>query len=263
MVDCLVYGSIEVFDTALQTYEYILYHTDPKIIQRYVMKLVGPLIRVAFYKYETELKAKVVENLMIFEKVGVSLGVYMPQLQTTFLKMINDSAGNLKYLKTVSQGLNFCANHSAKRDFMLNDLFNKFFDQETSERELAYIYTIYNILKKNADKFSKAIVDRGEKRLAGYKEFELGEKKNKYICRVSGFLINNNAPTKQKEIVSNLLNRMGAPSDKDYPVLGKLIATLIFCDSKLIEEIGTDKLIKSITTFMLALKVTNNVLFVL
>lgn len=52
IISCLVYNSDKEFDGALELVRYIITHTDLKNLDRHIMRIVGPLIRVINYKYD-------------------------------------------------------------------------------------------------------------------------------------------------------------------------------------------------------------------
>jgi hypothetical protein len=52
LISCLVYNSDKEFDGSLELIRYILKHTALKNLNRHIMKIVGPLIRVINYKYD-------------------------------------------------------------------------------------------------------------------------------------------------------------------------------------------------------------------
>ncbi|KAJ0180220.1 hypothetical protein K1T71_003624 [Dendrolimus kikuchii] len=67
--------------------------TSPAAIQPSVVHITGPLIRILGDRFNSSVKAAVLETLAsLLSKVGVMLKQFLPQLQTTFLKALNDGS---------------------------------------------------------------------------------------------------------------------------------------------------------------------------
>ena len=263
IVKSLVYGPIDVFDSTLTTYGYILEYTEKKALEEYVLKLVGPLIRVAFYKYENEMKARVITTILQFEEKGISLLNLLPQLQTTFVRMIADYIGEKSYLRTVCDGLQYVIENSKKRDLLLNDLLTKYLTADTDWKKFAYLFCIYRVTKRNTKLLSKAVLDKMSDKLQNVKDLVVGSPQNKYLGRIYGHLVSLEVITKQKDILTAFLDKLDNPSDKDSLIFERFISILIFCDGKIMETLDLGILEKKISAFMRGIKAKNNVLYAL
>jgi len=263
VIKALVYGPLEVFEQTLITYDFLLEYTEKAPLEKYAIKLVGPLIRVAFYKYENELKGRVVSTILKFAEKGISLVMLLPQLQTTFVRLIVEYNGDPSYLRSVCEGLNYVIDKSSKRDYLLNDLLTKYLTADSDWKKFAFLFCIYKVIKKNPKLFSKALLDKIGEKVMSVKDLSVGSEQNKYIGRIFAFLTSLEVVTKQKEIITTYLEKLDAPSDKDYLNFEKFVSLLILCDLKVIEQFDAALLEKKIGAFMTTIKAKNNVIYAL
>lgn len=69
----------------------VLKLTSAEALQSSVIQVTGPLIRILGDRFSASVKAAVLETLtLLLAKVGVMLKQFLPQLQTSFLKSLND-----------------------------------------------------------------------------------------------------------------------------------------------------------------------------
>lgn len=82
----------EAKEQAAQGLGEVIKLTSAAALQPSVVHITGPLIRILGDRFNWSVKAAVLETLAILlGKVGVMLKQFLPQLQTTFLKALNDS----------------------------------------------------------------------------------------------------------------------------------------------------------------------------
>ncbi|XP_071447058.1 stalled ribosome sensor GCN1 [Hetaerina americana] len=90
--EAILNGQPEVKEQAAQGLGEVIRLTSPEALQPSVVHITGPLIRILGDRFNWNVKAAVLETLaLLLAKVGVMLKQFLPQLQTTFLKALNDS----------------------------------------------------------------------------------------------------------------------------------------------------------------------------
>ncbi|XP_043511247.1 eIF-2-alpha kinase activator GCN1 [Frieseomelitta varia] len=90
--EAILNGLPEAKEQAAQGLGEVIKLTNASALQPSVVHITGPLIRILGDRFNWSVKAAVLETLAILlGKVGVMLKQFLPQLQTTFLKALNDS----------------------------------------------------------------------------------------------------------------------------------------------------------------------------
>jgi len=90
--EAILNGLPEVKEQAAQGLGEVIRLTSAEALQPSVVHITGPLIRILGDRFNWNVKAAVLETLaLLLAKVGVMLKQFLPQLQTTFLKALNDS----------------------------------------------------------------------------------------------------------------------------------------------------------------------------
>lgn len=89
--EAILNGAPEVKEQAAQGLGEVIRLTSAQALQPSVVHITGPLIRIVGDRFNSSVKAAVLETLaLLLAKVGVMLKQFLPQLQTTFVKALND-----------------------------------------------------------------------------------------------------------------------------------------------------------------------------
>ncbi|KAK3760896.1 hypothetical protein RRG08_042111 [Elysia crispata] len=84
-------GAAEIKETAALGLGEVIAVTGSEALKPSVLNIAGPLIRILGDRFAWTLKVALLDTLsMLLEKVGIVLKPFLPQLQTTFVKAIND-----------------------------------------------------------------------------------------------------------------------------------------------------------------------------
>ncbi|TDH65918.1 hypothetical protein CCR75_006513 [Bremia lactucae] len=93
----LINGQPELRQTAATGLGEIVELCSASVLRPYLIKLTGPLIRVAGDQIPGHVKTAILQTLeIILLKGGVALKPFLPQLQTTFVKALNDVAVDVR-----------------------------------------------------------------------------------------------------------------------------------------------------------------------
>lgn len=93
----LMNGSAELRQSAATGLGELVLLTSAAALRPYLIKLTGPLIRIAGDRFPGHVKAAILNTLeILLGKGGVALKPFLPQLQTTFVKALNDNAAEVR-----------------------------------------------------------------------------------------------------------------------------------------------------------------------
>ncbi|TMW63265.1 hypothetical protein Poli38472_002206 [Pythium oligandrum] len=124
-------------------------------LRPYLIKLTGPLIRIAGDRFPGHVKAAILETLeIILEKGGVALKPFLPQLQTTFVKALNDTASEVRRRGTSALGKLVAL--SPRIDPLVAELTEKLSTTSGGIRE-ANLDALASIIQTVGDKVSSAV----------------------------------------------------------------------------------------------------------
>ncbi|XP_018587208.2 LOW QUALITY PROTEIN: eIF-2-alpha kinase activator GCN1 [Scleropages formosus] len=86
-------GSPEQKEEAAKALGVVIKLTSPEALKPSVVNITGPLIRILGDRFSWTVKTALLETLtLLLAKVGIALKPFLPQLQTTFLKALQDSS---------------------------------------------------------------------------------------------------------------------------------------------------------------------------
>ena len=121
----LLYGNNQIM--ACKIINDIIFYCPRKNLKPYIMKLVGPMIRILGEKISPEIKEKLMENAKnLITKVQEDIKGISPQLQSVFLKTLNDSTNIYKpdhHQIKAGENIILLLKYYPRLDVTANDLF--------------------------------------------------------------------------------------------------------------------------------------------
>ncbi|KRT80352.1 Armadillo repeat containing protein [Oryctes borbonicus] len=154
--EAILNGDGDEKEAAAQGLGEVIKVTNAQALQPSVVAITGPLIRILGDRFSPNVKIAVLETLaLLLAKVGVMLKQFLPQLQTTFLKALNDqhrmvrlkSANALSYLILIHQ----------KAETLFTELHNTIKNTEDSSIRETTIHALRGIVGPAGDKISDSL----------------------------------------------------------------------------------------------------------
>ncbi|XP_068667141.1 protein ILITYHIA isoform X2 [Aristolochia californica] len=155
----LISGSAELREQAAEGLGELIQVTSEQVLKEFVVKITGPLIRIIGDRFPWQVKSAVLSTLCIMISKGqMALRPFLPQLQTTFIKCLQDSARPVRSSSALALGK--LSALSTRVDPLVNDLLTTL--QATVQasdggvRE-AVLTALYGVIKHAGKSVSRAI----------------------------------------------------------------------------------------------------------
>ncbi|ONK79574.1 uncharacterized protein A4U43_C01F7760 [Asparagus officinalis] len=117
----LISGSAETREQAAQGLGELIDVTSEQTLKEFVVPITGPLIRIIGDRFPWQVKGAILSTLSIMiSKGGIALKPFLPQLQTTFIKCLQDNARTVRTSAALALGK--LSALSTRVDPLVNDL---------------------------------------------------------------------------------------------------------------------------------------------
>lgn len=251
LINSLVYGWQADCETALKFYQMILSTVKVEFLSNHVLKLTGPLIRVANYNYELLFKKKIIEVLNRMHQMKLPLKPFESQLQLTYIRLIKEASNDKETLSLLVFNVLDLLEQSSRKDYFMNELFIRF--KESIYEDIAgrngFLYVLKKALKRHKELFSKALLENLFSQLKSIETPETGSLETVYYMGKCIGLLSNYS---KKALVLEVINKEAAllQEEKKEDLEGNLIGTGrekfrglcyilgVFSNEKILEEKG-------------------------
>jgi hypothetical protein len=150
----LMNGSPELRQSAAAGLGELVELSSGPALRPYLIKLTGPLIRIAGDRFPGHVKAAILQTLeIILRKGGVALKPFLPQLQTTFVKALNDTAVDVR--ARGASALSLLVTLSPRVEPLLAELTERLRTTTGGVRE-ANLEAVASVVERVGDKLSAA-----------------------------------------------------------------------------------------------------------
>ncbi|KAL3667889.1 hypothetical protein V7S43_006770 [Phytophthora oleae] len=150
----LMNGSPELRQSAAAGLGELVELSSAPALRPYLIKLTGPLIRIAGDRFPGHVKAAILQTLeIILMKGGVALKPFLPQLQTTFVKALNDTAVDVR--ARGASALSLLVTLSPRVEPLLAELTERLRTTTGGVRE-ANLEAVASVVERVGDKLSAA-----------------------------------------------------------------------------------------------------------
>lgn len=133
--------------------------TTEEALKPFVVQITGPLIRIVGDRFPSQIKAAILVTLgRLIAKAGAGLKPFVPQLQTTFLKCLSDTAPGVR--SAAAANLGELTRLSARLDQLTSDLASNAANATEMETRVAYLQALKGALLASGDKLQPATLGK-------------------------------------------------------------------------------------------------------
>lgn len=151
--EAILIGSPELKEQAAQGLGEVIRLTEAQALRQSVISITGPLIRILGDRFGFSVKVAVLDTLaLLLAKVGIQLKPFLPQLQTTFLKALND--GNRQVRLRAALALSHLIVIHTRCDPVFQELHNSVKNQDDAAVRETMLYALHCVVAAAGNKMS-------------------------------------------------------------------------------------------------------------
>ncbi|KAL9431558.1 hypothetical protein AB3S75_026699 [Citrus x aurantiifolia] len=151
----LISGSAELREQAALGLGELIEVTSEQSLKEFVIPITGPLIRIIGDRFPWQVKSAILSTLsIIIRKGGIALKPFLPQLQTTFIKCLQDSTRTVR--SSAALALGELSALSTRVDPLVGDLLSSLQVSDAGIRE-AILTALKGVLKHAGKSVSSAV----------------------------------------------------------------------------------------------------------
>ncbi|XP_020166080.1 protein ILITYHIA [Aegilops tauschii subsp. strangulata] len=155
----LISGSAETKEQAAEGLGELIDVTSEKTLREVVVPITGPLIRILGDRFPWQVKSAILSTLtIIIAKGGLALKPFLPQLQTTFVKCLQDS--NRSVRTRAASALGKLSALSTRIDPLVSDLLSMLQSGDDAVKE-SVLSALKGVVRHAGKSVSSAIRSRG------------------------------------------------------------------------------------------------------
>jgi HEAT repeat protein len=155
----LISGSAETKEQAAEGLGELIDVTSEKTLKEVVVPITGPLIRILGDRFPWQVKSAILSTLtIIIAKGGLALKPFLPQLQTTFVKCLQDS--NRSVRTRAASALGKLSALSTRVDPLVSDLLSMLQSGDDAVKE-SVLSALKGVVRHAGKSVSSAIRTRG------------------------------------------------------------------------------------------------------
>ncbi|GLJ35635.1 hypothetical protein SUGI_0716270 [Cryptomeria japonica] len=155
----LMSGSAELREQAAEGLGELIDVTSENALKPFVVPITGPLIRIIGDRFPWQVKSAILSTLgILISKGGIALKPFLPQLQTTFIKCLQDNTRIVRSSSALALGK--LSALSTRVDTLVNDLLSNLQVASEGGVKEATLVALQGVLKYAGKSISGSVISR-------------------------------------------------------------------------------------------------------
>ncbi len=230
----LLNGSVDAREIAARGIGDLVQSTKIEFLKPFLIKLTGPLIRVAGERFQGNSKAAIIETLnQLLEKGGLAMKPFAPQLQTTFFKSLSDPSPSAR--AAAGTALHLLVPLSSRVDPLVGELSSGVLSALSSAAgisiAMSMLQALCHVLTAGKEKVSETIASTCIVSLLELIGNSSSDQLRQVAANAIGYALACLSENQQQTVLKEQLFPL--EEDDKFVVEAKLIALHSFCSSSL------------------------------
>jgi hypothetical protein len=103
LVKGIAYGREDIMEESLDMFEFIMSHTPKELVEREILRIVGPIIRISNYPLLQKQKIRIMELLVSILKQSFKIDAYNNQILSVCLRILQEFKNSEDVMRVVGE----------------------------------------------------------------------------------------------------------------------------------------------------------------
>jgi hypothetical protein len=102
LVKGIAYGREDVMEESLDMFEFIMAHTTKELVEKEILRIVGPIIRISNYPLLQKQKIRIMELLISILRQSFKIDAYNNQILSVSLRILQEFKNSEEVMRVVA-----------------------------------------------------------------------------------------------------------------------------------------------------------------
>lgn len=123
LVKGIAYGKEEIMEESLEFFEFIMEHTPRELMEKEILRIVGPIIRISNYPLLQKQKIRIMEVLIAILSKAFKIDAYNNQILSVCLRLLQEFKNSEEVMRVVARAyLSLLTGTSLRQELILTIL---------------------------------------------------------------------------------------------------------------------------------------------